>query len=270
MAVLAAVAIAAAVAFRYGGGRLDGVVASTIERYGSAVTGTDVDVGGVDLALTSGRADLAGLTIDNPRGYETDYAVHIGHARVALDVGSLAGDVPVIEELTLEGALINAEQRDAASNLTDIQHHVSESPSGPLRGEPGRIVIERFRLRNARVLLTSEHLSEPEELPLRDIVVTDVGSATGGATYAQAAEALLMPVLAEARAAAAARLREVAGDAASDAVREKLDEELDEAARRRQRASRRVVRSRLNPPEAASSSQLASVAMLDSAWWSRA
>ena len=60
IAVLAAVAIAAAVAFRYGGGRLDGVVASTIERYGSAVTGTDVDVDGVDLALTAGRADLAG------------------------------------------------------------------------------------------------------------------------------------------------------------------------------------------------------------------
>jgi len=228
LVALAAVAIVAAVAFRYGVGRLDGAVASTIERYGGAATGTDVDVGGVDLALASGRADLAGLTIDNPRGYETDYAVHIGHARVALDIGSLAGDVPVIEELTLEGALINAEQRDAASNLTDIQHHVSESPSDAAR-EPGRIVIERFRLRNARVLLTSEYLSEPEELPLRDVVVEDVGSTTGGATYAQAAEALLTPVLAEARAAATARLRQVAGDAAGDAVREKLDEELDEA-----------------------------------------
>ena len=225
---LAAVAIAAFVAFRYGVGRLDGAVASTIERYGGAVTGTDVDVGAVDLALASGRADLAGLTIDNPRGYETDYAVHVGHARVALDVGSLAGDVPVIEELTLEGALINVEQRDAASNLTDIQHHVSESPNDAAR-EPGRIVVERFRLRNARVLLMSEYLSGPEELPLRDVVVEDVGITTGGATYAQAAEALLTPVLAEARAAAAARLREVAGDAASDAVREKLDEELDEA-----------------------------------------
>ena len=147
---------------------------------------------------------------------------------VALDVGSLAGDVPVIEELTLEGAVINAEQRDAASNLTDIQRHVSESPNDTAR-EPGRIVIERFRLRNARVVLTSEYLSEPEELPLRDVVVEDVGSTTGGATYAQAAEALLTPVLAEARAAAAARLREVAGDAAGDAVREELDEELDEA-----------------------------------------
>lgn len=227
LAVLAAVAIATVVALRYGFGRLDGVVASTVERYGSAVTGTDVHVDGVDLALAAGRADLAGLTIDNPRGYETDYAVRIGHASVALDVGSLAGDVPVIEELTLDGALINAEQRDAASNLTEIQQHATGS-SSDTPGEPGRIVIERFRLRNARVLLTSDLLSEPEELPLRDVVVEDVGSATGGATYAQAAEALLAPVLAEARAAATERLRAVAAGAASDALREELEEELEQ------------------------------------------
>lgn len=230
LAVLVAVAIAVAVALRYGVGRLDGLVAATVERQGSAVTGTDVDVGGVDLALTDGRADLAGITIGNPDGYETDYAVRIGHARVALDVGSLAGDVPVVDELELEGALINAEHREAASNLTDIQQHAtSSSGDAPPSGEPGRIVVKRFRLSDARVLLTSEYLSEPEELPLRDIVVADIGTATGGVTYAEAAEAMLAPVLAAARSAAGERLQAVAADAAAEAVREELDEQGDEA-----------------------------------------
>jgi hypothetical protein len=80
IAALAVVGIGVAVALRYGAGRIDQVVASTVERYGSAVTGTDVDVDGVDLTLTSGRADFAGLTIDNPSGYDTDYAVRIGSA----------------------------------------------------------------------------------------------------------------------------------------------------------------------------------------------
>jgi hypothetical protein len=223
------VAIAVALALRYGVNRLDGAVAATVERYGSAVTGTDVHVAGVDLALTEGRADLAGITIDNPSGYETDYAVRVGHAAVTLDVGSLAGDVPVIDELTLDGALINAEQREKASNLTDIQSHATV-PSGdaPSSGEPGRIIVKRFRLSDARLLLTSEYLSEPEELPLRDIVVNDIGAATGGATYSEAAQAMLQPVLAAARAAAGERLKAVAAGAASDAVREKLDEEAGE------------------------------------------
>ena len=225
IAILVVIGLAVAIGLRYGAGRLDSVVASTVERYGSALTGTNVDVDGVELALAGGRASFTGLTVGNPRGYETDYAVRVGSAAVEIDVGSLAGDVPVIEELVLDGALINAEQREAASNLTDIQKHATASSGEPTAREPGRIVVERFRVRNARVLVSSEYLDTPEELPLRDIVVDGIGSATGGATYSEAAEAMLLPVLAAARSAATERLRDAAGDALSDAAREELDEE---------------------------------------------
>lgn len=225
VAVLVVIGIAVAVALRYGASRLDSVVASTVERYGRAVTGTDVDVDGVDLALTAGRARFTGLTVDNPKGYDTDYAVRIGTATVLLDVGSLAGDVPVVKDLELDGALINAEQRDAASNLTDIQKYATADSSDASAGEPGRIVVERFRLRNARVLVTSERLSKPEELPLADVVVEHIGGASGGATYSEAAEAMLMPVIEAARTAAAERLRDAAETVVSEAAREKLDEE---------------------------------------------
>ncbi len=244
IAVLAIVAIVVVVALRFGARELDGVVASTVERYGRAVTGTDVNVDGVNLELTAGRAYVTGLTVGNPRGYETDYAVRVGSAMVSLDIGSLAGDVPVIEELILDGALINAEQREAASNLTDIQKHATASSGEPQAREPGRIVVERFRVRNASVLVTSEHLSRPEELPLKDIVVNGIGSATGGATYSEAAEAMLLPVLAAARDAAAARLRSAAADAVSDAAREELEEESEEL-RERAREARPEVSEKL-------------------------
>jgi hypothetical protein len=81
--------------------------------------------------------------------------------------------------------------------------------------------------------VTSEHLSKPEELPLGDVVVRDIGSATGGATYSEAAEAMLMPVIAAARSAAAERLRNAAGEALSEAARKELDEQ---AQRLRERA----------------------------------
>jgi hypothetical protein len=244
IAVLAAIAIAVAVALRYGVRRLDTVVASTVERHGSAVTGTDVNVDSANLALTAGRAGFAGLTVSNPRGYETDYAVRIESATVELDVGSLAGDVPVVEEIVLDGALINAEQREAASNLTDIQKHATASSGDASAGEPGRIVIERFRLRNGRVLLTSEHLRKPEELRLADVVVENIGSASRGATYSEAAEAMLMPIIAAARSAAAERLHSAAREAVSDAAREELDEEAqalrDETEEARRDVSERV------------------------------
>jgi len=233
--VLAVVAVTAVVAFRYGAGRLDSVVAGTVERYGRAITGTDVDVDGVSVSLTAGRADLSDITIDNPDGYHTDYAVHVDRASVALDVASLAGAVPVVKELTIDGAMIQAEQRDAATNLTDIQRHATAAPSEPVpadAAEPGRIIVERFRVTNARVQLTSEHLSGPEELPLRDVLVEGIGRSTGGATYADAATAMLMPLLTAARDAAGARLRSAASEAAADAAREEVEEEADEARER--------------------------------------
>jgi hypothetical protein len=238
--ILALIGLATAVALRYGSGRLDGAVASAIERHGSALTGTSVDVTGVDLALSAGRVELAGLTVGNPRGYDTDYAVRIGSAEVELDIGSLAGAVPVIEELVLDGALINAEQRALASNLTDIQEHATASSGEAPAGEPGRIVVERFRVRNARVLLTSEHFGEPEELPLKDVVVENIGSATGGVTYSEAAEAMLLPILAAAKTAAAERLRVAAVDAVSDAAREELDEESEQLRQEAEDARRDV------------------------------
>lgn len=235
IAIAAVVIAVAVVAIRYGFERIDSVVADTVERYGRAVTGTDVDVDGVDIALTAGRADLSDITIDNPDGYDTDYAVHVERASVALDIASIASDVPVVKELTIDRALIHAEQRDNATNLTDIQRHATAAPSGPAPGdatEPGRIIIDRFRVTNARVQVTSEHLSEPEELSLHEVVVEGIGRNSGGATYGDAASAMLTPLLAAARDAAAARLRTATSEAVTDAAREEVEEEADEVRER--------------------------------------
>ena len=222
------VVVAAAAVVYLAVNRLDGVVADAVETYGRAATGTDVDVGGVDIALTEGRGKLTRLTVDNPPGFETGYAVRINDVDVSLDLRSLSSGVPVVTELLLDDAHINAEQRDDATNLTDIQRNVSQPSTQPAaRAEDaGRIIIDRFRLTNARVTVTSELLSKPEEIALEDVVVTGIGRSAGGASYGEAAEAMLAPILAAARSAAQARLR----SEAADAVREELEEEVEEKA----------------------------------------
>lgn len=207
----------------------DRLVADAVQTYGSAATKTDVSVSGVDLALTEGTGTLSGLTIGNPEGYETDYAVRIDETELTLDLASLSSDVPVVSEMLLTGAHINAEQIGDATNLTDIQELMSSSDGSAQSTSEGRIVIDRFRLANARVTLTSELLNEPEELMLEDVVVNGVGRG-GGATYSEAAEAILTPILGAARTAVQARLRSAAGEAVRDEVREELDEKLEEEA----------------------------------------
>jgi hypothetical protein len=208
--------------------QVDRLVAGAIETYGRAATGTAVNVGNVDVALTEGRGRLAGLTIDNPDGYSTRHFLEIDDVDLALDLASLRG-VPVAREVVVDAAHLNAEQRGSATNLTDIQSYMSKAPAdAPAAGEPGRLIIDRFRLTNARVTVTSDVLEHPEELTLADVQVDGIGRANGGATYGEATEAILTPIVAAARSAVESRLRSRATDAVKDELRDRASERLDE------------------------------------------
>lgn len=211
---------------------VDGRVAELIERYGAAATGTEVDVGAVDIALTRGRGTIDRLTIGNPEGFETDYAVRIADVEAALEVGSLTGEVPIVTELVLDDVHINAEQRGDATNLTEIQELMTAPEGEPETGvEEGRIIVELFRATNARLTITSELLGGSETVDLEDVVVRDVGG-TRGATYSEAAAAMLDPVIDTAIAAVSGRLRDAAESSAREAVEEEVEEVEQEAEER--------------------------------------
>jgi uncharacterized protein involved in outer membrane biogenesis len=212
--------------------QLDPFVAGLIESYGRETTGTDVRVGGVDIALTAGNGKVGDLTIGNPSGFDTDYFLRVNDIDLSLDLASLGSAVPVVREIVVDGAHLNAEQRGDATNLTEIQSYMTRSgeaaPSSE-PAEPGRVIINQFRLTNGRVTLTSELLSKPEDIELEDVVVNGIGRDSGGATYDEATEAVLTPILGAARAAVQSRLQ----DAAADAAREEVEEEVQEKASER-------------------------------------
>src|SRR5262245_12912529 len=179
--VVAAVVVAIALV----ASRLGGIAGHIIEDYGSATTGTEVSVRSVDVEPTRGRGEVKVLTIANPPGFHTDYALRIDDVDLALDLKSLRSDVPVIREVLVDDAHLNAEQRGDSTNLTDIERYMSKSEkTGDQSGAPEpRIIIDRFRLTNGHVTLTSDLLKHPEELALRDVVVENIGRSSGGATY---------------------------------------------------------------------------------------
>ena len=209
-------------------------VASAIESYGSTATGTNVQVGSVELALTQGRGDIKDLTIGNPSGYSSSYFLKIDDIKLALDLSSLAGRVPVVKEALVDVAHLNAEQHGQATNLTDIEHRItqpaaSKSSPQPAAKDQGRIIIDRVRLTHGRITLTSDLLKHPEELELADVSIDGIGRASGGVTYEQAAEAVLDPILRATRNAVEARLRRAAEDSARDKAESALSDRLKKA-----------------------------------------
>ena len=50
-------------------GNLDNIVKAAIEKYGSEVTQTSVDVGGVKIGLSDGLGSISDLKVGNPKGF---------------------------------------------------------------------------------------------------------------------------------------------------------------------------------------------------------
>jgi len=212
------------------------LVANAIETYGSSTTGTSVTVRGVELSLTQGRGDIKGLRINNPPSYTSPYFLEVDNITLVLDLSSLSGSAPVVKEVLVDGAHLNAEQLGQATNLTDLEKRVEGQSTASKPATPkdeGRIIIDRFRLTHGRVTLTSDHLKQPEDLQLADVAVDGVGRASGGVTYDQAAAAVLDPILRATRNAVEGRLRKAAEDAARDKAESSLSDKLEKSLERK-------------------------------------
>jgi hypothetical protein len=230
--LLAVILVVAGIGAYYLLSNLDEIVQGAIEDTGSELTGTAVTLDSVAIDLRAGSATLEGLVIDNPPGYRTDYAFSLNTVRVDLEPASVTGGVIRLDEITIDGGRLNAEQKGTATNLSTILRTVRESTASeappPEPGEPTdvRLAVKRFAFTDTEATLTTE-LYGAGSLRIPDVVRSDIGDPATGLPPAELARALLEAVLNEAQKAVGAALAQRAGDAAKDAARGELKKKLD-------------------------------------------
>lgn len=229
--IILAFAVLAGAGIYYLLSNLDDFVLGVIEDTGSELTGTAVTLDSVEIDLPGGRATLRGLVIDNPEGYDSDYAFSLATVRVDLDPGSLVGDVVLLEEVTVDGARLIAEQKGTANNLSDILRNVNAASSDAEKqpeGEPvnKRLALSRFAFTDTQATLRIQGYGE-ESLRIPDVVRQGIGDPGSGLAPAELAKRLLKAVLEEARSAVSDAIADRARDAATDAAKKKLMDKLD-------------------------------------------
>ncbi len=211
---------------------LDGLVLDTIEDTGSRLTGTAVTLDGVELDLTAGSATLQGLVIANPPGYRTEHAFALDTVRVAIDPSSVTGSVIRLDEVTIAGARLNAEQKGTATNLSTILKNVRAAtgekapPADPEDPSDVRLALARFAFTDTKATLATERFGDAD-LPIPDVVRTGIGDPATGLAPAALASRLLEAVLAEAQTAVGRTLTDKAGGAVRDAAKDKLKDKLN-------------------------------------------
>ncbi len=218
---------------------IDSIVKGLVEDVGSDVVGTEVRLQEAKIGLTEGRAQLSQLTIANPAGFSNTSAFSLGDIAVTLDLKSLTGGgVIVIEEVMVRDAHLLAEQKNLTDiNLQKLLNNVTGGKSGSSTpqeadtaseaGSDVRLAVEKFTLEGTQMRLLTEEWGE-RTVQLPAIKLNNIGSREQGLTPDQLAEAVMKPLLQQARAAAEKELKDLAQEKAKEKINEELEKNLSE------------------------------------------
>jgi len=138
-----------------------------------------VSVGGVELSVLGGRAELSELVIHNPPGYQHEHLLKLGRGQVKLRVFSLFSERVEIEQVKLEEVELVLEQRGLESNnLQDILGHLSHTEQ-PAEASKKKLHIGELEITSVTVhvkLLPILGKADTIILNLSPIRMTNLGS----------------------------------------------------------------------------------------------
>jgi len=185
---------------------LDTIVKKVIEDVGSQVTGVKVSVGSVKISLSEGKGSISGLTVANPPGFSSDPAIRLGEIALALDTGSISKNPVVVKDVTVASPFVAYEMAAGGSNIDAIQKNVkafaakqgggakaeAAKPAAKDKDEEKKLVIERLAITGGQVKLAAGGIPGAEgSAKLGDIVLTNIGKDSGGASSAQVAQKVM-------------------------------------------------------------------------------
>jgi len=178
----------------YIGANLDSIVAGLIEEKGSEATQTEVRVGSVDIDIRGGTGRIASLQVANPAQFSSEPAIYFREFQIRMDPMAVRADPIVIGEISVDGAEILLEETTSGNNLRILQEALG-SQSTETDADGPEVIIERFSLGESRVQVRVPQLNESREVIIPQMVVSEIGRASNGATASEVARQVLEPVI---------------------------------------------------------------------------
>lgn len=237
MKVLSVLLIVIAVGVFYVVSNINTVVKDAIVQVGSDTLKTTVTLDSVDILLLSSRARLSGLVIANPAGFSAPSLFEMDNIVVDLDVMSLLDRVIDIQEISIDGARVTAEQKGATTNVQALLKSLESgaSPSTPVPEQPAEepsapvdvlIKVGQFDFVNSATELVTEKWGA-KDVSIPAIKLSNIGGESGVPPEGLA-NAIIKPLLKQLNKALKDRLQELLEDEAKAKAKEKLEEKEDE------------------------------------------
>ena len=130
------VLVAAFAGFYYLTPSFESIVKQVVHKYGSAVTGTDVNLEGFNLKLADGEGHIGKITVGNPKNYKLKNAMELGGISVKVNIKSLTQDTIVIESVEIDKPVINYEILSLTqNNLSQLLENIKKNTASAEKAE---------------------------------------------------------------------------------------------------------------------------------------
>ena len=171
------------------------IIKTAVNKYGPAMTKTDLRVHDVSISIFSGEAKLKDFYLGNPKGFKSPEAMRVNAVYVDVDEKSITHDPIVIDRIEVVGPKITYEKVHRTDNFQTILSNVkrsadnskssSSSKKASKESTGKKLVIRNFIITDGKVnmdvdMQTGSSLSASASLP--KIHLKNVGEKSGGAT----------------------------------------------------------------------------------------
>ena len=203
---------------------LGNIVTAGVNNFAPKITLTKVVLSGASISPLNGSGTLRGLVIANPKGWSDANLCLIGKIYIDVEPFSVLRDHIVVNEIVVEQPEFLYETRIVASNVNDLLKNIDQTTGGgkggpeatTKSGQPIKIVVKKFALKNGRVTLGVGPTAIT--IPMPDVTLTDIGTAEGGITPGALAFAIVRGVTPNIVAASMQALGKVGGTAGAAVV----------------------------------------------------
>lgn len=195
LAVVALALLAAAGAAVWVWLSLDWIAKRAIEKYGTEILQAEVTVDSVKLSPATGRGEITGLKVGNPKGFRAPHAATVGRIEIEFDAAALAAAVPTLRHVTVRSPSITCEPGPNGGNFSVLKRNLARNAERKIGTdkEGPRLVVERLSIRDGRVAYAPQVASGKAVIgfDLPAVELTGIGRKSGGATPGQLATVIL-------------------------------------------------------------------------------
>ena len=187
---------------------LEMVVKKAVNKYGSEVTGTDVNLSGFHLNLKNGEATVKEVTVANPSTYKTKYAIQLGNVDVKVNLKSLTSDTIIVDKIIVNKPVISYEmlsltQNNIADIINNVNKYTAVSQSEPVEEKTAedssskKVIIKEVVISNGEIngAMTAAPDVVSAAIALPTVTLNNIGEESDGMTIADSIALILNKLL---------------------------------------------------------------------------